>query len=202
MLPATPASVLGHRYFPHIADICAGLARVAAQHRLLSPLLVLVWFRLRRMLARLDRLAHRWQTGRLRPARPRTRPSRTPTPTHPAEASLPRRTPRGHAWLIRLHQPLAQFAPRVEAMLADPDISALCAAAPQARKLLRPLCRMFGLAPPPYLARPKRPTPPRQPRPRTPTPPPFAEHAPSRWPFVPQRLRLRVPNLTRRKPPS
>jgi hypothetical protein len=202
MLPTTPASALGHRYLPHIADICAALAQVAARHRLLSPVLVLVWFRLRRLLARLDRLATRWQAGRLRPAKPRIRPRRAPPNIHPANAWLPRSTPRGHAWLIRLHQPLAQFAPRVEAMLADPDISALCAAAPHARKLLRPLCQMFGLAPPPYLATQQRPAPPSEPRPRKPEPPPPAEHSPQRWPFVPQRLRLRVPNLRPRKPPS
>lgn len=88
-----PASALGHRYFPHIADICAGLARVAAQYRLLSPMLVLVWFRLRNTVARLDRLADRWQRGRLRPPRQRIRKPYTPKPVHPAEAWRPRSAP-------------------------------------------------------------------------------------------------------------
>ncbi|HTN10664.1 MAG TPA: hypothetical protein VL154_06785, partial [Acetobacteraceae bacterium] len=57
MHPATPATALGQRYLPHIADLCAGVAAVAARHRALAPLLVLVWIRLRRTLARLDRLA-------------------------------------------------------------------------------------------------------------------------------------------------
>ncbi len=197
-----PASVLGQRYFPHVEDLCAHLARVAARYRLMAPLLVLVWFRLRRTLARLDRLAIRWQRGRHQPQkRPRHAPGPTPA-LHPAEAWRPRRTPQGHAWLIRLHQPLAQLAPRIEALLADPEIASLCAAAPQAGRLLRPLCRMFGLTPPAHIAAPPRPIPPPKPRPRRTPPPPFAEHPSWVWPFVPQRLRLRVPNLPRRKPAS
>ena len=189
---------LGRRYFPHIADICAGLVAVAARYTTLSPLLMLVWLRLRRTLTRLDRLAQRWQQGRLTP-----RPAGTHgrQPPQPADAAHPGRTPQGHAWLIRLHQPLAAFAPRIQLLLDDPEIIALCAAAPQAGRLLRPLCRMFAIAPPAYIARPAR-VRPRKPRPAKPQPPPFAEHSPAVWPFVPHRLRLRVPGLRRRKPPD
>jgi hypothetical protein len=189
---------LGRRYFPHFADICAGLVAAAARHTTLSPLLMLVWSRLRRTLTRLDRLAQRWQQGRLTP-----RPSGTNSrqPPQPEDASHPSRTPQGHAWLIRLHQPLAQFAPRIQLLLDDPDIIALCAAAPQAGRLLRPLCRMFAITPPAYIARPAR-VRPRKPRPPKLQPPPFAEHSPSVWPFVPHRLRLRVPGLRRPKPPD
>jgi len=204
MNPATPATALGQRYLPHIADLCAGVAAVAARHRALAPLLVLVWVRLRRTLARLDRLALRWQQGRLHPRPRRNRSPRRPPQIHPAEAWRHRRTPQGHAWLIRLHQPLAQYAPRIQLLVDDPEIAALCAAAPQAGRLLRPLCRMFAIAPPAYIARPAPPARvrPRQPRPRKPEPPPFAEHSPHRWPFVPHRLRLRVPGLRRPKPPD
>ena len=202
MPPVPTTTALGQRYAPHIADICAYLAEIGARHRPLAPLLVLVWTRLRRTVARLDRLAARWQQGRLRPARIRIRGQRRPPQIHPAEAALPRRTPAGHAWLIRLHQPIAQWAPRIQLMLDDPEIIALCAAAPQAGRLLRPLCRMFAITPPAYIARPPRPTPPRKPRPQKPQPPPFAEHSPNVWPFVPHRLRLRVPNLRRPKPPD
>ncbi|MBN8889969.1 MAG: hypothetical protein ABS99_00215 [Acetobacteraceae bacterium SCN 69-10] len=202
----TPASALGKRYLPHITDICAHLSLVAARYRRLSPLLVLVWFRLGHTLARLDRLATRWHHGRLRPApRPGRRRARRPAPrNYPAEAWLPRRTPAGHAWLIRLHQPMAQFIPRIQALLDDPEIVALCAAAPQAGRLLRPLCRMFAITPPAHLAGPGAPreAKPPKPRPRNPAPPPFAEHSPNVWPFVPHRLRLRVQRLRRPKPPD
>lgn len=203
MNPATPATALGQRYLPHIVDVCAYVAAVAGRHRALAPLLVLVWVRLRRTLARLDRLALRWQQGRLSPRPRRSRAERQPPQIQPADASRPRRMPEGHAWLIRLHQPLAQYAPRIEMLVHDPEIAALCAATPQAGRLLRPLCRMFAIEPPAYIARPAPPARvrPRKPRPRKPESPPFAEHSPHRWPFVPLRLRLRVPGLRRPKPP-
>ena len=209
MPPMNTASVLGERYKPHFGDICDFVAAVSGRYRLLSPMLVLVWMRLRRTLKRLDNLAIRWQSGRLRPARIRVRTERKPTVIHPAEADRLRRTPQGHAWLLGLHQPFAQFIPRIELLLADPDIIALCAAAPQAGRLLRPLCRMFAITPPPHIARPPAPRKPRPKKPKAqkPQPPPFAEHSPSIWPFVPHRLRLRVPGLNapalkRRKPPD
>jgi hypothetical protein len=195
-----PTTTIGQRYFPYVADICAGIAVVAARYRALAPLLVLVWCRLRRTVARLDRLAARWQQGRLSP-RPGGTHSRQPPQLHPADAGRPRRTPQGHAWLIRLHQPLAQFAPRIQRLLDDPEVIALCAATPQAGRLLRPLCRMFAIAPPACIARPA-PVRPRTPRPPKPQPPPFAEHSPGDWPFVPHRLRLRVPGLRRPEPPD
>jgi hypothetical protein len=195
----SPASALGQRYLPHVEDLCAALARVAAGNRAIAPLLVLVWFRLRRTLARLDRLAIRWQRGR---HHPRQRAA-TARPPRPHTSGQPRRTPQGQAWLIRLHQPLAALAPRIALLLEDPEILALCAAAPQAGRLLRPLARMFGLALPAPIAQipgklPPRPTKPPEPKPN-PNPPPFAEHPPARWPFIPLRLRLRVPGLRRTK---
>jgi hypothetical protein len=199
MLPMTQASALGQRYFPHVGDICAGIARVAAQFRLLSPMLLLAWLRLRNTQARLDRLAIRWQQNRLHPTRKRLNAARKPRPIQPADPEHPRRTPQSHAWLIRLHQPLAQWAPRIDMLVNDPDIAALCAAAPQAGRLLRPLCRMFGLTPPSHILRPAAPRKPRPRKPKVPKPPPFAEHSPSKWPFVPHRLRLRVPGLRRRR---
>jgi hypothetical protein len=204
MPPLPLASALGQRYFPHFGDVCAYVAQIAARYRPLAPLLVLVWLRLRRTLLRLDRLAIRCQQGRLRPPSTSTSTStRTPPPpAHPSDAWRARRTPSGHAWLIRLHQPFAQYIPRIEMLVNDPDIVALCAAAPQAGRLLRPLCRMFAITPPVHIARPPRPAPPRKPRPQKPQPPPFAEHSPNVWPFVPLRLRLRVPNLRRPKPPD
>ena len=201
-----PATQIGQRYLPHIMDICAAVAVVSARYWALTPILVLVWSRLRRTLMRLDRLAGRWQKGRLHPRSGHTpsRGERREPQIHPADAGRLRHTPQGHAWLIRLHQPFAQYAPRIQLLLDDPEIIALCTATPQAGRLLRPLCRMFAITPPAHIARPAAPAlvQPRKPRPHKPKPPPFAEHSPDRWPFVPQRLRLRVPNLRRPKPPA
>ena len=187
------ASALGTRYRPHIEELRGFINQVAMYHRLLAPLLMLVWHRLYRGINRLDRLALRWQMGKLRRAKPRARAERKPPV--PADPEHPSRTPQGHAWLIRLHQPMAQWAPRIQMLVDDPEIIALCAEAPQAGRILRPLCRMFGIALPPHIHRPPAPRKPRPKKPRKPKPPPFAEHSPSQWPYVPPRLRLRVPGL-------
>ena len=202
MPPLPTASALGQRYAPHVADICERLAHYGALFRALSPMFCFVWLRLRRTLRRLDNLAIRLQKGPLRPAKPRPTTERKPTIIHPSEADRPRRTPTGHAWLIRMHQPMAQLTPRIELLVNDPDIIALCAAAPHAAKWLRPWCRMFGITPPPHIHRPPAPRKPRPKKPKAPKPPPFAEHSPNQWPFVPLRLRLRVPGLKRPKPPD
>ena len=56
----------------------------------------------------------------------------------------------------------AQFAPQVEHFLAEPELAALLRDAPQAGRLLRPLCRMLAIPVPAPLrlpARPPRPAP-------------------------------------------
>ena len=165
----------GHR----LAAIMAGMAAVVAHHvaglraisSALVPMLSLLTWRLGRIAQRLDRLMLRWQAGTL----PRPRPPHAPRPA--AEASpcinVPRinvppiYVPQGHAWLIRLVQPTAQYIPQLERFLADPQTRALVAAAPQAGRLLRPLCRMLAIAPPDWLRLPARPA---RPRPLQPAP--------------------------------
>ena len=56
-------------------------------------------------------------------------------------------------------QPTAQFALQVELFLANPDTRALVEAAPQAGRILRPLCRGLNLTPPDWLRLPDRPQP-------------------------------------------
>jgi hypothetical protein len=50
----------------------------------------------------------------------------------------------------------------LQELLADPDMAALVAAAAQAGRILRPLCRMLNAEPPPYLRLSKRPRRPRR----------------------------------------
>jgi hypothetical protein len=129
------------------------------------------------MLARLNSLVTRWRTRRLR-----SRPHGGNTRSAPQA-----RTPGGHAWLIRLVEPTAQFAGQIEALLQDPEITALLQAAPQAGRIFRPLCRMLGIALPAPLRRP----PPRI-RPRQPKPEPQRGR---RLLLFSDRRRLRVPRL-------
>jgi len=123
----------------------------------------LVWNRLGRLAARFQRLFDRWRTNTL-PARP------LPRATRPAPATAPQhpRLPRQIGWL---NQRIPESAPpsgQLEAALHDPDMRAFVEAAPQAGRLLRPLCRALGVALPEWLRLPPRPRPPRAPRPPRP----------------------------------
>ncbi|MCC6718909.1 MAG: hypothetical protein IT555_13580 [Acetobacteraceae bacterium] len=181
VIPATsrPGQVL--------ASILTGICAMIGHHAVRSPIHALLgrihWY-LWRTATRLDRLALRWQAGKLSP--PRTRPTRATTPAKPPPADAPPKPPRlptRDAWLIRLVQPTAQFAGQIEVFLADPDTRALLAAAPQAGRLLRPLCRALGFPAPPWLRLPPRPPRTRLPRKRKsrlPAPAPVPPGTPDR----------------------
>ena len=150
-----------------LTGILTGIGAVVAQRAprsTICALLLQTLQRLRRLNNRFDQLVERWQAGTLPPSRPSqagaTRPTRprAPTPNRPS-------------WLTRLVQPTAQYAGQLDAFLADPRTQELAAAAPQAGRLLRPLCRGLGLTPPPWLRLPKRTPTPQPPKPRaTPAP--------------------------------
>ena len=153
-IPVTTALCQG------LAAALSGLRATVANHIArawhLEPLLALIYHRLTRMALRLDRLTQRWQAGTL------PRPRHAPRPAAEARPRLkvpPIYVPQGHAWLIRHVQPTAQYTPQLEHFLADPQTRALVAAAPQAGRLLRPLCRMLAIAPPDWLRLPPRPKP-------------------------------------------
>lgn len=159
---------------------------------IVNPLLGLAFARLRRAVFRLDRLVVRWRTGNLRPksARPRTSPR--PKPPRPEL-----RAPARNAWLLHILQPMAHGQSYLRDLLADPEIQALIEAAPQAGRLFRPLCRMFGLPVPENLRLPPRP--PRAPKPApAPAPePPARDHY--AFSQVPKKWQFKVPHLRRRK---
>jgi len=134
---------------------------------------------LNRQARRFAALVARWQAGTLPALRPpavdRARP--LPAPERVAQPRPPGKLPRGFMWLSRL---FPENAVPVQFALSDlvdnwPDTAALVAAAPQAGRILRPMCRMVGLTPPPYLQLPKRPRRPRPPRPAKPKPPKFMD---------------------------
>ncbi|MCC6720454.1 MAG: hypothetical protein IT555_21485 [Acetobacteraceae bacterium] len=180
------------------------IAQRAIRDRVLTVLLGLVYWRLVRMVTRLDRLILRWQSAALRPPGPSRAGQPRPAPA-PAAPPKPR-LPRGRAWLIRLVQPTAQFAGQVEHLLADPETARLLAAAPQAGRIFRPFCRMLGIEPPPLIRLP--PTPPRparprpaRPRPARPRPPrPPGPELPPLLPLYP--IGFRPPLLRRRFSPA
>ena len=178
------------------ALIIGGLSRaVATQHRVgLSGLLIIaIWSRLIRIANSFAALAARVRAGTLpaprhrasRPASSRPAPSGSP-PSHPGSPFLPR----GFAWLIPLvpHE-AAGFGSQLAHLLTDPEMTALVSAHPGMGRILRPLCRMLGVATPPAL-RPARPAlaapsspPPAAPPPATisPSEPPAPIPAPASW---------------------
>ncbi len=164
--------------------------------------------RIPRLLARIDDLARRWQQGTLpAPRAPRTpTPDRTTSPAPMRDASpAPRRDaspapmrepssptrmrdPSVHGWLARIHLPARQLAGQIEHLLAQEHSREFAAAAPQAGRLLRPLCRMFGVTLPDWLKLPPRrrkPRPARSPRrPAHPRPPSLTDPSLRLQPYV------------------
>ena len=118
----------------------AAIAVVAARERSLTALLVAVWGRIGRIGTRLERLIALWRAGML-PA-PRAWHGRVPGP--PAIRALSD-FPATPAWLLVAVREAAPFATRLESILTEAECEAFLAAVPQARRLLRPLCRMLGV---------------------------------------------------------
>jgi len=175
----------------------AAAARAGRDHAV-APLVMLLWTRLARLTARFDALVACLTAGRpAAPRRQRTRPARKA----PA-AGL--RLPRGQAWLIRLLPgEAASYSCQLQALLADPQMAALLAAAPEAGRILRPLCRLLAIAPEGLLALPSaagKPAP--KPRPAKPTPPP--ESGPTlaqMWAALTNQTPAAAPDPPPRKPP-
>jgi len=103
-----------------------------------------IWRYLMSLSGRIDRLVRRWQNGTLpKPGAPR--PGRTRDPDKPRKppAFI---LPRGHMWLIRQVPATVAFGSQLGHLLAnDAELREFLKAAPQARRLLNPLCGMFGL---------------------------------------------------------
>ncbi len=152
---ASPPPAPADRFALIIDGLCRAVAAHAHRNALARPLLVLLFCRLRRMVVRLAGLAVRMRNGTL-PARRRPGAG-SPRPASPRPASVPPppRLPRGFAWVPRLVPEANGYASQLRHLLAEPEMAALLAAAPQAGRILRPLCRMLGIRPPPGLPGPR-----------------------------------------------
>jgi hypothetical protein len=160
-----PITTLARRLFSAVKAV----AQPVADHQRLyfpvaMPLLDLVMGRLWRVIGRFDRLVLKWERGQLPAARVRARRA-----TAARKAATPvLRLPARFGWLLKL-VPLAHMGNgHLRYMLEDPESGAreLVAAAPQAGRILRPLCRILGTPVPDWLALPKRKRKPRPPQPR------------------------------------
>lgn len=129
------------------AVIMAGLAALVARRFLRMPhlagLTLLLWGRLNRAVRRFHRTltqpakprAKLAQAGRVRAGRTKDHLVRN------------RGLPSGRGWLVReLGWEAAGYMAQLEALLAEPDMRAALATVPGAGRVLRPICRMLGVA--------------------------------------------------------
>ncbi|MDD4935791.1 MAG: hypothetical protein PHT60_08440 [Acidiphilium sp.] len=118
-------------------------------------------------------------------APPKIRPPR-PRPGRPERVRQPNPVPGGFNWLRRLipnNHVINGHAVAFQQLLNEADMRALIEANPTAGRLLRPLCRMFGIKPPAGLQLPPRPAPLRPAKPRQPKPEKSPETRPD-FPFL------------------
>ena len=146
MNPVTQAD----RFAAGIDVLCGLIARHGLLRRLAGPLIVLIWQRVRTVGTQVGALLAQMQASPPRRHLNRRSPRPGATPRRPATRStLPNTT----AWLVALIPETAASAAHLKLLLADPEVPALLATAPQLRRKLRPLCRMLGVRLPPQ-ARP------------------------------------------------
>jgi hypothetical protein len=127
-------------FTPLLTRLQAAIAVVAARERTLTVLLGAVWGRIGRIATRLERLIALWRAGKL----PGPRAARGPVAG--AVGGKPRSAlPTTPAWLLVAMREAAPFAAGLESMLSEAECAAFLEAVPQARRLLRPLCRMLGV---------------------------------------------------------
>ena len=147
-----------------------------------GPIWTLLWLRLHRLNNRLARLYERWQTNTLPTPRKPTQRPKTLRPTPPQIPELPApgmplvdaptRLPSGRGWITRRIPEAGPSAGQLHDLLQHPYTQDFVQAAPQAARLLRPLCHALGIDQPAWLQRPPRPRTarkPRAPRPRRPS---------------------------------
>ena len=163
-----PGFTLGDQIFWVLELFLKTLAAEACKLRV-GAVSVATWTRGRRFQQRFLALYARWKAGTL--PKPRVRKNTSPRPTGSSPvAGLPQSgegaggagaaglLPRAFAWLYRM---LPSSAGTLGSMLGPlltehPEMRAFVAEAPQAGRLLRPICTMVGLKPPEYLQLPKR----------------------------------------------
>ncbi|MEE3504216.1 hypothetical protein [Acidiphilium acidophilum] len=175
----TPTLSLTDRFAAIIRGLRNDVCVRGFQTGLNQLLLALISTRLTRIIERFATIVSR---DRATPTQPTQPPARKPRPTperEPAPGLAPLRLPYHFAWLLRLVPPTitqgnAAVNGRIgiQSLLDDPELLALIARNRAAGRLLRPLCHMLGIQPPPLLRRPK---PPRSPEPTSPDPPAPAE---------------------------
>ena len=164
-----PAPTTAETIAAKLRMILLGLRSVLGMWQLDGALVVRVSALAGRVFGRIERMLIRFRAGKLRTGV--TQPNRkAPEATKPRAPALPRK----FGWLVIAgkHQ-AAGYASQLQHLMAEPEMAELLEASPQARRVLRPLCRALAIELT-WTVTPPRPRKPRKPRPKP---------APYRWPY-------------------
>lgn len=114
---------------------------------LLSQVLVMLLYRrLGGICGQMERLSQRFQAGRLWRPGPRVVSPETGKAEDRRRAAPVRQWPGGFGWLVRLASyQAAGYGSQLREILGQPEMVALLVAAPQAARILRPVCRMLAV---------------------------------------------------------
>ncbi len=129
--------------------ILHGLRAVLEACGLDAALGIVLYRRIGTTLGRIERMLVRFRAGRLW-----TLPQRGAAARRTGCGASGARVPRRFGWLVQAGgYQAAGFGSQLQALLNEPDMAGLLAASPQARRVLRPLCRALAVGLPGSLAK-------------------------------------------------
>ncbi|MBV9654036.1 MAG: hypothetical protein JOZ42_05690 [Acetobacteraceae bacterium] len=166
---AAPSQTLTERFAFAVGLVLRGLSFSLRTRREAAPLALGTWNRLNRLVARFSALVAAVEAGRFSIARRTPVVERRPRQLAPESRKEARAqavkvpSPKAYGWLLTLAPELNTRIGRaqIETLTADPALLALLAQAPQAGRILRPLCHMLRIPLPDCLRLPPRPKRPR-----------------------------------------
>jgi hypothetical protein len=151
MLTNLPA--LADRFAWMIQCLCKQVAAEGCKLRIEALLVTAIWTRVSRLGRRFASVVARLRAGKL----PAPGTARRRCGTRAGAPRPPSMLPQIFGFVQRLMPETTPYAGALHALLQTPEMAALVAEAPQAGRVLRPLCRTLGVTPPAYLALPRRP---------------------------------------------
>jgi hypothetical protein len=147
-------SSLTDRFTWLLDELCKVIGADAHKRQVEAALAWAIWNHVRMLGERLIALIERAQAGRLRVRRSEAGMRGDRAEPRPAGvAHVPGGLPQDFGWMPRMLPQTAQFADVLSLLLRDRETVALVAQAPEAARILRPLCEMLGVKAPEYLRR-------------------------------------------------
>nr|MBW4090945.1 hypothetical protein [Pseudomonadota bacterium] len=170
--PDTEAWALAKRFTLFISRLRVAVGGAMEDNGPLMTLGALIWNRLTDAANRFAVIAAQpVARTRCRPPEPAPEPENTVSEDAVSEDGTPvdpfpsrrlrarpkkplRLLPRGYGWLARMGPDLVPYGIEFAYLLAQPEMAELLATAPRLWRVLRPICRMFGIMPPETLPPP------------------------------------------------